>query len=96
MEQPSVHIILLTERNVNCTLDEVLLKKKNFTDSASSTPEFMFEYTDPSFNLGVLELKLHLSAKGTKCSFNPNVNKEVAKYPNAKLARRGVLGLPPS
>ena len=26
----------------------------------------------------------------------PNVNKEVAKYPDAELARRGVLGLPPS
>ena len=42
-------------------------KGENFTDSASSTPEFMFEFTDPSLrgevnsnmNLGVLELKLH-------------------------------------
>ena len=35
-----------------------------------------------------------LSAKCTECSFNPNVNEEVAKYPNAELARRGLLGLP--
>ena len=42
-------------------------KGENFTDSASSTPEFMFEYTNQSLrgevysnmNLGVLELKLH-------------------------------------
>ena len=38
----------------------------------------------------------NLSAKPTECSFNTNVKKEVAKYPNAKLKRRGVLGLPPS
>ena len=35
-----------------------------------------------------------MSAKCTECSFNPNVNEEVAKYPDAELARRGVLGLP--
>ena len=34
------------------------------------------------------------SAKCTEFSFNPNVNEEVAKYPDAELARRGVLGLP--
>ena len=42
-------------------------KGENFTDSASSTIKFMFEYTDPSLrgevysnmNFGVLELKLH-------------------------------------
>ena len=42
-------------------------KGENFTNSASSTPEFMFEFTDPSLrgevnsnmNSGVLELKLH-------------------------------------
>ena len=59
-------------------------------------------------NSGVLELKLHevhfadkacaaeenLSAKCTECSFNPNVNEEVSKYPDAELARRGVPGLP--
>ena len=40
------------------------------------------------------EAEENLSAKCTECSFNPNVNKEVAKYPDAELARRGVLGLP--
>ena len=58
-----------------------------------------------NMNLGVLELKLqevqgeaeeNLSTKCTECSFNPNVKEEVAKYPDAELARRGVLGLPPS
>ena len=42
-------------------------KGENFTDSASSTLEFIFEFTDPSLrgevnsnmNSGVLELKLH-------------------------------------
>ena len=33
-----------------------------------------------------------MSAKCTECSFNPNVNEKVAKYPNDKLARHGVLG----
>ena len=42
------------------------------------------------------EVEENLSAKCTECSFNPNVNEEVAKYPDAELARRGVLGLPPS
>ena len=36
----------------------------------------------------------NFSAKCTECRFNPNVNKEVAKYPDAKLARQRVLGLP--
>ena len=42
-------------------------KGENFTDSVSSTPKFMFEFTDPSLqgevnsnmNWVVLELKLH-------------------------------------
>ena len=38
----------------------------------------------------------NLPAKCTDCSFNLNVNDELVKYPNAKLARRGVLGIPPS
>ena len=55
-------------RNQLKFVDEVLLKRgENFIDSASSTPEFMFEFTDPSLrgevnsntNSGVLELKLH-------------------------------------
>ena len=86
-------------------------KGENFTDSDSSTPEFMFEYTYWSLpgevysnmDLGVLKLKLlevhfankfsgaelarqRRTAKCTKCSFNPNVNKEGVKYPDAKLA----------
>ena len=40
------------------------------------------------------EAEENLSAKCTECSFNPNVNEEVTKYPDAELARRGVLGLP--
>ena len=57
-------------------------------------------------NSGVLELKRHkvhfadkfsgaALEKCTECSYNPNVNKEVAKYPDAELAWRGVLSLPP-
>ena len=53
-------------------------KGENFTDSASSTPEFMFEYTHPSLrgevcssmNLGVLELKLH----EVQCCHNTSIN----------------------
>ena len=33
-----------------------------------------------------------LQSACTECSFNPNVNEEVAKYLKAELARRGVLG----
>ena len=36
----------------------------------------------------------NLSAKCTECSFNPYANQEVAKYPDAKLARQGVHGFP--
>ena len=42
----------------------------------------------------VCEVEESLPAKCTECSFNPNVNEEVSKYPDAKLTRRGVLGLP--
>ena len=42
------------------------------------------------------EAEENLSAKCTECSFNPNVNEEVAKYTDAEFAWRGVLGLPPS
>ena len=58
-----------------------------------------------NMNSGVLELKLHKvhfadkfsgAELARRRSFNPNVNEEVAKYPDAELARRGVLGLPPS
>ena len=42
------------------------------------------------------EAEENLPAKCTDCSFNLNVNDELVKYPNAKLARRGVLGIPPS
>ena len=42
------------------------------------------------------EAEENLYAKCTECSFNPNVNEEVAKYPNADLARQGVLCLPQS
>ena len=53
-----------TEQNNSWSSPE---KWENFTDSDSSTPEFMFEYTDPSWqgevysnmNPGVLELKLY-------------------------------------
>jgi hypothetical protein len=46
-------------------------------------------------DIGMSWLKFSpFSAKCTECSFNPNVNEEVAKYPDAELARRGVLGLP--
>ena len=40
------------------------------------------------------EAEENLSAKCTECSFTANVNEEVAKYTDAELARRGVLGLP--
>ena len=42
------------------------------------------------------EAEENFSAKCTECSFNPIDNKEVAKYLNVELARRRVLGLPPS
>ena len=60
---------------------------ENFTDLASSTPEFIFEYTDPSLqgglqgevysnmNLCVLKLKLH------EVHF-------ADQFPGAELARR--------
>ena len=38
------------------------------------------------------EAEKNLSAKCSKCSFNLNVNKEVAKNPNAEVARQEVLG----
>ena len=40
------------------------------------------------------EAEENLSAKCTECSFNPNVNYNVAKYLDVELARKGVLGLP--
>ena len=96
-------------------------KEENFTDSASSTPEFMFEFTDPSLrgevnsnmNSGVLELKLdkvHFADKFFRAELarrrrnflqsapsavsTPMSTRRYAKYPDAKLVRRGVLGLP--
>ena len=37
---------------------------------------------------GELVCKVH------QVQFQPNINKEVSKYPYAELARRGILGLP--
>ena len=95
-------------------------KGRNFTDSGSITPEFMFStliqaceerctqtWTRVYLNWNCTRCTLQTSSPEPslggeeevvcqvhKYSFSPNVNEEVAKYPNAKLARRGVLGLP--
>ena len=68
----------------------------------------MFEFSlgvevNSNINSGVIELKLCEVNFADKCSgamlapsavSTPNVNEEVAKYPDAELASQGVLGLP--
>ena len=51
--------------------------------------QFADKFSEPS-----LQVQDNLLAKCTECSLNPNVNKEVAKYPNAEVFKRGVLSLP--
>ena len=50
----------------------------------------LFKVKDKS-NIFPCRLNLLVSAKCRESRFNPNVNNEVANYPNAKLARQGVI-----
>ena len=103
---------LYSTENYRCSSAK---NKENFTNSASSTLEFMFKLTNQrlrgegtsNMNSGLPKLKLHrctlqtssqkpslqggreLANKVNECSFNLNVNKDVAKYPMPRLQGKG-------
>ena len=86
-KQLDLKLLLLRNRGI---LDEVLLKRGR----TSPTQVQVHLSSCLSTPIQACEAEENLSANCTECSFNPNVKEEVAKYPNAELARRRVLGLP--